>query len=130
MDILIVILITLHLVPGDITTFQMEYPAGNVVTFTREAASTWSSKSDEPEDAATYMVNKEKLIQKAPDELTITPDKNWGLKPDTKWENLSLLTNGDSTISIKKDDNRIVFTMQEGKEKATTATISWKSKAK
>ena len=128
MSIMIALLVVFHIVPAEVSTFQMEYPKGHVVTYTRKDAATWDAKGPDPEvDNGVYKVDRDKLIQKEPDQMTITPDVGWGLKPDTKWSELTTIKRGaEDRIGITKTATSVVFTIKEGSGEPTKATVTWK----
>ena len=129
MTIMVALLVAFHVVPAEVSTFRMEYPKGHEVTYTRQNATTWEAKGPNPdEDNGVYKMDGEKLVLKSPDQMTITPDAGWGLRPDTRWNDLTVLKHGaDDRIDISKTATSIVFTIKEGTSDTVKATVSWKS---
>lgn len=127
----IVILLALHLVPSTVNSFQMT--GGSSVTYKRQGDGTWIAKGENSRDDGTFIAAKNQLVVKSKGffgNSTITPEAEWGLKSDTKWADISQLSKDGDTISVAKQDGRIVFTLQQAGEKAQTVTVVWKTETK
>ena len=127
----IVILMALHLVPSSVDSFQMT--GGSSVTYRRQNGDTWIAKGENSRDDGTFTAATNQLVVKSKGffgNSTITPEAEWGLKSDTKWADISRLSKGGDTISVVKEDGRIVFTLQQAGEKAQTVTVAWKTETK
>lgn len=127
----IALLILLHLIPANVSSFQLITPFEGTATLTRQDAMSWNAKGKGMYDNALLKVDGAKIKTKAKDvEGEVTPDDCWGLKPDTKWDSLSVLKVDDDKFTITKGTNSITVEYQEGKEHPEKLVASWTNSKK
>ena len=135
---IVAIFILMHLIPANVTTFQLITPEG-ISTLTRIDGGAWKSSGGNFDKSTLKVVGNE-IVQtvqgKREDGFTggsFGPGPEWGFTADTKWDKLTVvkvpadpaMNLEAETMIITKGTNWVTVAYQEGTNCSEKCMATW-----